>query len=155
MSKILNHVEDLEEKTKLIPLLQLQVQKLKNERDHLQRMLEKISTSQQFQKQNVPTAFQPQRVSPVSLNSLKIANTISKRTVSTNTTTTVWRDVGCSPAPLLKTTNQGIMTDLSLKIDDENSGKLYTEKDLLGEIEKDRLKLKKITKSVGVQSESM
>lgn len=148
-------IEDLEEKTKLIPLLQLQVQKMKSERDHFQQMLEKVSTCQQAQKQNISAAFQPQRISPVALNPFKFTNSISKRTVGTNTAVTSRREVGCSPVSSFTKTNRSIMTDLSLEFSHEYSDKLYTEKDLRGEIEKDRSKMRKITTSVAVQSDCM
>lgn len=152
--KILNHVEDLEERTKLIPLLQLQVQKLKLERDQLQFSLQETKKSlQEKQQQNPPpAAFQPQRVSPVLLNPLNIVPPRRPhRSVHTNTVSTVVRDVGVSPA-IMQKVNRGIVTEISVNVADGGAdNKLYTEKELRAEIEYDRLKSKKATCTVAVQ----
>lgn len=154
IQKILNHVEDLEERTKLIPLLQLQVQKLKLERDQLQHVLQETRKNvQENTHQNPPAAtFQPQRVSPVLLNPLPPRR--MHRSVHTSTTPVVVRDVGVSPAAMQKV-NRGIATEISVKISEGSSEKLYTEKDLKAEIENDRLKSKKSTSSVAVQYDLM
>lgn len=152
--KILNHVEDLEERTKLIPLLQLQVQKLKLERDQLQFSLQETKKSlQEKQQQNPPAAaFQPLRVSPVSLNPLNIIPPRRPhRSVHTNTVSTVVRDVGVSTA-IMQKVNRGIVTEISVNVaNGVGNNKLYTEKEMRAEIENDRLKSKKVTCTVAVQ----
>lgn len=153
--KILNHVEDLEERTKLIPLLQIQVEKLKLERDQLQQVLQETRKNiQEKSYQNAPSAasFQPQRISPVALSPIVPPPRKMQRSVHTSTVPTVLRDIGISPVVLQKV-NRGIVTDFSVK--DGTAVKLYTEKDLRDEIENDRKRSKKSTSSVAVQYDFM
>lgn len=155
--KIMNHVEDLEERIKLIPLLQLQVDKLKLERDQLRQTLEEKKSNAQVQKQNsqnVQLAFQPQRISPVSLNPLNITPKKILRTVSTNTAQITLRDTGVSPMQPTKV-NRAVVTDCSVEVSKKNTDRLYTEKDLEEKINSDRLKSKKVTCSIGVQYDLM
>jgi hypothetical protein len=160
-----NHMEssavirDLEEKAKLIPILQIQIQKLKDERQHLLMQLERASASSsastysQTQQNGTNNVFQPQRVSPVSLNPIKLTtNIVPKRTVGTNTAIVLQREVGCSPSAVTKVT-QSCATDISVRIEKTDEGRLYTEKDLRRAIEMAHSKMRKITSTVGVQSE--
>lgn len=149
-------VRDLEEKAKLIPILQFQIQKLKDEREQLLMQLERASASSSastHSQQNGSSVFQPQRVSPVSLNPIKMTtNIVPKRTIGTNTAIVLQREVGCSPKTVTKVT-QSASTDLSLRTDKGDEGRLYTEKDLRRAIEMAHSKMRKITSTVGVQTE--
>lgn len=149
-------IRDLEEKAKLIPILQIQIQKLKDERQQLLMQLERASASSSastHSQNGTSNVFQAQRVSPVSLNPIKITtNIVPKRTVGTNTAIVLQREVGCSPSAVTKVT-QSCSTDMTVRIEKNDEGKLYTEKDLRRAIEMAHSKMRKITSTVGVQSE--
>jgi hypothetical protein len=140
----------LEERTKLIPLLQIQVEKLKLERDQLQQILQETKKNQH--EKHHQNSFQPQRISPVALSPMVPPR--MHRSVHTSTVQTVLRDVGISPIVLHKV-HRGVGTDFSVKVENASAVKLFTEKDLRAEIENDRLKSKKSTSSVAVQYDYM
>lgn len=147
-------IRDLEEQTKLIPLLQLQIQALRDERQHLQSQIESRSSSTSSSSPHPQPVFQAQRVSPVCLNAMKIPPTVPKRSnrsTGTNTNLLLKRDVGCSPEVLAKTVQRGVSTDFILKIEGDG-GRLYTERDLKKAIEMAHAKMRKATASIGVQA---
>lgn len=147
-------IRDLEEQTKLIPLLQLQIQALRDERQHLQSQIESRSSSTSSSSPHPQPVFQAQRVSPVCLNAMKIPPTVPKRSnrsTGTNTNLLLKRDVGCSPEVLAKTVQRGVSTDFTLKIEGDG-GRLYTERDLKKAIEMAHAKMRKATASIGVQA---
>lgn len=144
-------IRDLEEQTKLIPLLQMQIQALKEERIHLQTQLESRSSSTSSCSPNPHSVFQAHRVSPVSLNALKIApNVMPKRTTGTNTSTVFLRDVGCSPEVSSKMMQKSTSTEFVLKTEGDG-GRLYTERDLKKAIEMAHSKMRKSSVTVGTQ----
>lgn len=131
-----NKIRDLEEQAKLIPLLQIQIQTLRDERQHLQSQLESRSSSTSSSSPHLQPVFQAQRISPVCLNAIK-APTVPKRSnrsTGTNTNLVLHREVGCSPEIAAKTVQRGVSTDFILKIEGDG-GRLYTEKDLKKAIE--------------------
>lgn len=149
----LKRIRDLEEQAKLIPLLQLQIQALRDERLQLQSQLESRASSASSSSPHPQPVFQAQRVSPVSLNAIKIAPIVPKRSnrsTGTNTSLVLRRDVGCSPEVAAKTTQRGTSTDFALKVEGDG-GRLYTEKDLKKAIEMAHAKMRKSTASVGIQ----
>lgn len=149
----LKRIRDLEEQAKLIPLLQLQIQALRDERLQLQSHLESRASSASSSSPHPQPVFQAQRVSPVSLNAIKIAPTVPKRSnrsTGTNTSLVLRRDVGCSPEVAAKTTQRGTSTDFAMKVEGDG-GRLYTEKDLKKAIEMAHAKMRKSTASVGIQ----
>lgn len=151
-SALRRKIRDLEEQTKLIPLLQLQVQALKEEKQNLQSQLESRSSSSSSP--NPQPVFQAQRVSPVCLNAMKVAPVVPKRSnrsTGTNTNLVLKREVGCSPEVAAKTNHRGVSTDFVLKIEGDG-GRLYTEGDLKMAIEMARAKMRKATVSIGVQA---
>lgn len=148
-------IRDLEEQVKLIPLLQIQIQALRDERQHLQSQLESrpTSTSSSSPHPLPQPAFHAQRVSPVSLSAMKIAPIVPKRSnrsTGTNTSVTLFRDVGCSPDVVGKTVHKGTGTDFTMKVDGDG-GRLYTERDLKKAIEMAHAKMRKSTVTVGTQ----
>lgn len=148
-----NKIRDLEEQAKLIPLLQIQIQTLRDERQHLQSQLESRSSSTSSSSPHLQPVFQAQRISPVCLNAIK-APTVPKRSnrsTGTNTNLVLHREVGCSPEIAAKTVQRGVSTDFILKIEGDG-GRLYTEKDLKKAIEMAHAKMRKTTASIGVQA---
>lgn len=150
-----HRMHDLEEQAKLIPLLQIQIQALKDERLYLQSQLESRSSSTSSSSPHpLPQpVFQAQRVSPVSLNAMKFAPVVPKRnnrSTGTNTNVTLFRDVGCSPEIAPKVVHKGISTDFTLKVDGDG-GRLYTERDLKKAIEMAHAKMRKSTATIGTQ----
>lgn len=144
-------IDDLEEQAKLIPLLQIQIQALRDERQLLQSQLESRASSASSSSPHPQPVFQAHRVSPVSLNSLKIAPiVVPKRTLGTNTNSVLHRDVGCSPDGVSKVVHRGLGTDFSLKIEGDG-GRLYTERDLKKAIEMAHAKMRKQSVTVGTQ----
>lgn len=149
-------IRDLEEQAKLIPLLQIQIQALRDERQHLQSQLETrpSSTSSSSPHPLPQPVFYAQRVSPVSLTSMKIAPVVPKRSnrsTGTNTSVTLFRDVGCSPDVACKAVHKGMSTDLTMKVEGDG-GRLYTERDLKKAIEMAHAKMRKSTATIGTQS---
>lgn len=145
-----NRIRDLEEQAKLIPLLQMQIQALRDERRQLLSQLESRASS--VCSSHSQPVFQAQRISPVSLNAVKIAPSIisQKRTTGTNTKSVLLRDVGCSPESIAKTIHRASSTDFVMKVVGEG-GRLYTERDLKKAIEMAHAKMRKATSSVGTQ----
>lgn len=148
-----HRIRDLEEQTKLIPLLQIQIQALRDERHQLQSLLEsRASSSSSASSPHHQPVFQAHRVSPVSLNSYKIPPVaVPKRNVGVNTTSVLYRDVGCSPPDVsAKTSQRGVSTDLVMKIEGDG-GRFYTERDLKKAIEMAHAKMRKTSATVGTQ----
>lgn len=146
-------IRDLEEQVKLIPLLQIQIQVLRDERQHLQSQLESRASSTLSSSPHPQPVFQAHRVSPVSLNSIKTTPVIPKRnnrSTGTNTSLVLRRDVGCSPEGAEKRVHRGMSTDFIMKIDGDG-GRLYTESDLKKAIEMAHAKMRKTTATVGTQ----
>ena len=150
-------IQDLEEQTKLIPLLQMQIQSLREERKHLQMQLqtriESRASSTSSSSPHPQPVFQAQRVSPVSLSAIKVAPMPPKRanrSTGTNTNILLHRDVGCSPEMVTSLVHKGVHTDFILKTDGDG-GRLYTERDLKKAIEMAHAKMRKATATVGVQ----
>lgn len=145
-------IRDLEEQTKLIPLLQMQIQALRDERKQLQLQLESRASSVSSSSPHPQPVFQAQRVSPVSLNAVKISPSIvaPKRTTGTNTKSVLHRDVGCSPETVAKTVSKASSTEFVMKVAGEG-GRLYTEKDLKKAIEMAHAKMRKATATIGTQ----
>lgn len=147
-------IRDLEEQAKLIPLLQMQIQALRDERRQLLSQLESRASSvcSSSPAPHPQPVFQAHRVSPVSLNAVKIAPSIisPKRTTGTNTKSVLLRDVGCSPESIAKTIHRASSTDFVMKVVGEG-GRLYTERDLKKAIEMAHAKMRKATSSVGTQ----
>jgi hypothetical protein len=152
-------MQDLEEQAKLIPLLQIQIQALRDERKHLQVQLtrsvaESRPSSVSSSSPNSQPVFQAQRVSPVSLNAIKLAPIPPKRsnrTTGTNTNVVLHRDVGCSPADAeRKMLQKGVSTEFMMKIEGDG-GRLYTEKDLKKAIEMAHAKMRKTSVTIGTQ----
>jgi hypothetical protein len=144
-------IRDLEEQTKLIPLLQMQIQALKDERVHLQAQLESRSSSTTSSSPHPHPVFQAHRVSPVSLNAMKISpNVMPKRTTGTNTNAVYSRDVGCSPDVPVRMIQKGTSTEFVLKTEGDG-GRLYTERDLKKAIEMAHAKMRKTSVTVGTQ----
>lgn len=149
-----NRIRDLEEQAKLIPLLQMQIQALRDERRQLLSQLESRASSvcSTSPAPHQLPVFQAHRVSPVSLNAVKISPSIitPKRTTGTNTNSVLLRDVGCSPGSIAKTIHRASSTDFVMKVVGEG-GRLYTERDLKKAIEMAHAKMRKATSSVGTQ----
>lgn len=146
-------IRDLEEQAKLIPLLQIQIQTLRDERQHLQSQLESRGSSTSSSSPLPQHVFQAQRVSPVSLNSIKMTPIIPKRnnrSTGTNTSLIIRRDVGCSPEATEKCVHKATSTEFTLRIDGDG-GRLYTESDLKKAIEMAHAKMRKATATVGTQ----
>lgn len=144
-------IRDLDEQSKLIPLLQMQIQALRDERQQLQSQLESRASSTPSSSPQHQPVFQAQRVSPVSLNALKIAPAvIPKRTTGTNTNAVLRRDVGCSSDAVGKMIQRGTSTDFAMKIEGDG-GRLYSERDLKRAIEMAHAKMRKATTTVGTQ----
>jgi hypothetical protein len=146
-------LKDLEEQAKLIPLLQMQIQALREERQQLQSQIGSRASSTSSPSPNQPhqPVFQAHRVSPVSLNAMKIAPVIiPKRTTGTNTSSVLSRDVGCSPEVVAKLVQRGTSTDFCMKVDGDG-GRLYTERDLKKAIEMAHAKMRKASATVGTQ----
>lgn len=146
-------IHDLKEQTKLIPLLQIQIQSLREERKNLLSQLESRASSTSSSSPLPQPVFQAHRVSPVSLNSIKIAPIIPKRnnrSTGTNTNSILLRDVGCSTDGVGKTVHRGTGTDFTLRIEGDG-GRLYTERDLKKAIEMAHAKMRKTTATVGTQ----
>lgn len=144
-------MHELEEQTKLIPLLQLQIQALRDERHQLLIQLESRPSSTSSSSPHAQPVFQAHRVSPVSLNAMKIAPVVMpKRTAGTNTGTVLSRDVGCSPITPTKSVHRGTSTDFVLKCEGDG-GRLYTEKDLKKAIEMAHAKMRKTSFTIGTQ----
>ncbi|XP_070508383.1 KN motif and ankyrin repeat domain-containing protein 2 isoform X2 [Chironomus tepperi] len=143
---------DLEEQTKLIPLLQMQIESLKDEQKQLVLQLEasRAPSSSSSSSPAQQTHFQIHRVSPVSLNSMKLnTNVLTKRNVGTNTAMVLSRDVGIMSDK--KTfSNAATITDFRLACDGDG-GRLYSEKDLKKTVELVHSKMRKAMVSVGVQ----
>lgn len=150
--QVFNRIRDLEEQAKLIPLLQLQIQALRDERRLLQAQLESRASSASSTSPHPQPVFQAHRISPVSLNSVKLAPSIiaPKRTTGTNTNSVLLRDVGCSPESVNKTIHKGSSTDFVMKVVGDG-GRLYTERDLKKAIEMAHSKMRKATSTVGTQ----
>lgn len=152
-NSLLSQVHDLKEQTKLIPLLQIQIQALREERQHLQSQLESRASSTASSSPLPQPVFQAHRVSPVSLNSIKMAPIIPKRnnrTAGTNTNSVLRRDVGCSTDGVGKTIHKGIGTDFTMRTEGDG-GRLYSERDLKKAIEMAHAKMRKSTATVGTQ----
>lgn len=147
-------IHDLEEQVKLIPLLQMQIQSLKEERKQLTIQLENSrAPSSTSSSSNTQTHFQIHRVSPVSLHSMKMPqNSIPKRTIGVNTCLILRRDVGTS-SEKKSTTNSISMTDFRLPCD--TNDRIYTEKDLMKTVELVHSKMRKTMASVGVQHDEV
>lgn len=148
-----SQIHDLKEQTKLIPLLQIQIQALREERQNLQSQLESRTSSTSSSSPLPQPVFQAHRVSPVSLNSMKLAPIIPKRnnrTAGTNTNLVLRRDVGCSTDGVGKTIHRGTGTDFTMRIEGDG-GRLYTERDLKKAIEMAHAKMRKITATIGTQ----
>lgn len=144
-------IRDLEEQTKLIPLLQLQIQALREERINLQSQLESRASSTSSSSPHPHPVFQAHRVSPVSLNAMKIApNVMPKRSTGTNTNAVLRRDVGCSPDTPMKMIQRGTSTEFVLKTEGDG-GRLYTERDLKKAIEMAHAKMRKTSVTIGTQ----
>ena len=143
---------DLEEQTKLIPLLQMQIESLKNEQKQLLLQLEASRAPSSSSSSSPPqqTHFQIHRVSPVSLTSMKLnANVLTKRNVGTNTVIISQRDIGIMSEK--KTfSNAATTTDFRLSCDGDG-GRLYSEKDLKKTVELVHSKMRKAMVSVGTQ----
>lgn len=149
---------DLEEQNKLIPLLQLQIQSLKDERKNLLHQLEATrassasSTSSQGQsQQQQPVAhhFQVHRVSPVSLSSMKLnTNVNAMRSVGINTTMIFNRDAATMSDKKVHV-NSSTSTDFRLACD--GNDRLYSEKDLKKTVEMVHAKMRRAMVSVGIQ----
>lgn len=150
-------IRDLEEQTKLIPLLQLQIQSLRDERQQLQSQLEgRRASSASSSSPHPQPVFQAQRVSPVSLNAIKLAAPAppkrANRSTGTNTPFMLRRDAGCSPDSIHSYVHRSTSTDFILKCEGDG-GRLYTERDLKKAIEMAHAKMRKSTATVGVQVE--
>jgi hypothetical protein len=165
MAFSLKRMRDLEDQVKMIPILQEQLQSLKEERRQLQLQLKseelKSSSSssnspspQQSQQNQGQQIFQPYRVSPVSLNSLEkhIKLTKQQKTVGTSTAQILKRDVGCSPistsvpqAPPKTLRSVSCATDLTVPINLKNptSDHLYREIEMKKSIEMALIKYKR------------
>ena len=143
---------DLEEQTKLIPLLQMQIESLKDEQKQLVMQLEASRAPSSSSSSSPPqqTHFQIHRVSPVSLNSMKInTNVLTKRNVGTNTAMVFHRDIGVMSEK--KTfSNAATITDFRLSCDGDG-GRLYSEKDLKKTVELVHSKMRKSMVSIGIQ----
>lgn len=144
---------DLEEQTKLIPLLQMQIQSLKDEQKQLVMQLEASrapSSSSSSSPGQQHTHFQIHRVSPVSLSSMKLnTNVLTKRNVGTNTAVVYQRDIGIMSEK--KTfSNAGTLTEFRLPCDGDG-GRIYSEKDLKKTVELVHSKMRKAMVSVGIQ----
>lgn len=149
-------ISDLEEQTKLIPLLQIQIQALQEERHHLQSLLESRAASTSSSSPHHQPVFQAHRVSPVSLSSYKIpAVAIAKRSVGTSTSLVLRRDVGCSPAEASsKTIQKGTSTDLVMKV--EGMAADFTLKEILKRQSKWRMqKCEKLRRRLEHNSEEL
>lgn len=152
-------IRDLQEQTKLIPLLQLQIQSLRDERQQLLFQSEvkaSRASSVASTSPNSQPVFQAQRVSPVSLNAIKFTPPAppkrANRSTGTNTNVTLQRDVGCSPEKITTSIHRAVSTDFIVKVDGDG-GRLYTERDLKKAIEMAHAKMRKITATVGVQAQ--
>lgn len=142
-------IHDLEEQVKLLPLLQMQIQSLKDERRQLLVQLENSrAPSSTSSSSTTPQQFQVHRVSPVSLHSMKLPQSAQKRTVGTNTNVILRRDVGIS-SEKSKFVNSATLTDFRLPCDGHD--RLYSEKDLMKTVELVHAKMRKEMNSVGVQ----
>ena len=153
-------MRDLEEQVKLIPLLQMQLQSMKEDRRQIQLQLkaEEIKSSNSSLSSSQQQIFQPQRVSPVSLTSLN-KNIRSLKNTGTSTSPVLSRDVGCLAQVLpLKLRSQATSTDLVLPVTSTHSinERLYTEQEVKKSIELALYKYKKDklahTASVGTQN---
>ena len=142
-------LREQEEQLKMIPLLQLQIQTLRDERHQLQLQLKSTSVSPQHAP---PHMFQPCRISPVSLNSLdKHIKTIVRnpvKSIGTSTVNVLHRDVGCSPTvqptlPVKKFKTTSVATDFILPVSRSCHDQLYTESDIQKAIEMSQLKMKR------------
>lgn len=147
-------LRELEEQTKMIPLLQLQIQTLREERHTLQLQLkaDERKSSSVSPPQPPPHMFQPCRISPVSLNSLdKHIKTIVRnpvKSIGTSTVNVLHRDVGCSPTqqpalPVKQFKTIAIATDFILPVSRSVNDQLYTESDIQKAIEMSQLKMKR------------
>lgn len=145
-------LRDLEEQTKMIPMLQLQIQTLREERHALQLQLKTDERKSVSPPQPPPHMFQPCRISPVSLNSLdKHIKTIVRnpvKSIGTSTVNVLHRDVGCSPTqqpvvPVKKFKTIAIATDFILPVSRSVHDQLYTESDIQKAIEMSQLKMKR------------
>lgn len=147
-------IRDLEEQVKLIPLLQMQIQSLKDERKQLILQVENSrAPSTTSSSSNTQAHFQVQRVSPVSLQSMKLPqNSIPKRTIGTNTNMILHRDVGIS-SEKTSTVNASTLTDFRLPCDGHD--RLYSEKDLMKTVELVHSKMRKSMTSIGVQHDEI
>jgi hypothetical protein len=155
-----NQMRDLQEQAKLIPLLQIQIQALREERKQLQAQLNRNSESRassaaSSSSPNPQPVFQAQRVSPVSLNAIKMApippkRSNSNRTTGTNTNLVLHRDVGSSPDSPVLMIQKAVSTDFMMKIEGDG-GRLYTEKDLKKAIEMAHAKMRKTSATIGTQ----
>ena len=148
-------IRDLEEQAKLIPLLQLQNQALRDERQNLQSQLESRASSTSSSSPLPQPVFQAHRVSPVSLNSIKMTPVIPKRnnrSTGTNTSLVIKREigVGSSPEAAVKTVHKGVSTEFIMRTEGDG-GRLYTESDLKKAIEMAHAKMRKTTATVGTQ----
>lgn len=141
-------VRDLEEQMKVIPMLQLQIQTLREERHALQLKLK----GDERKSVSPPHMFQPCRISPVSLNSLdKHIKTIVRspvKSIGTSTVNVLHRDVGCSPKqqptlPVKKFKTIACATDFVLPVSRSLHDQLYTESDIQKAIEMSQLKMKR------------
>lgn len=149
MAFSLKRMRDLEEQVKLIPLLQMQLQGMKEDRRQLQLQLkaEEIKSTSSSLSSSQPQIFQPQRVSPVSLTSLNKHIRCLKNT-GTSTSPVLRRDVGCSPIVQVspaKLRCQATSTDLILPVTSTHSinERLYTEQEVKKSIELALYKYKK------------
>lgn len=137
----------------MIPLLQLQIQALRNERLQLQSQLDSRASSTSSSSPHPQPVFQAHRFSPVSLTAIKVAPIAHKRTnrsTGTNTKLILHRDVGCSTETVIATTQKGTSTDFFLKVEGDG-GRLYTETDLKKSIEMAHAKIRKTTVTVAIQ----
>lgn len=147
-------LRELEEETKMIPLLQLQIHTLREERHALQLQLKSYeqNSSSVSPPQPPPHMFQPCRISPVSLNSLdKHIKTIVRnpvKSIGTSTVNALHRDVGCSPTlqsafPVKKFKTIAVATDFILPVSRSVNDQLYTESDIQKAIEMSQSKIKR------------
>ncbi|KAL7014325.1 hypothetical protein ACKWTF_015862 [Chironomus riparius] len=145
-------ISELEEQIKLMPLLQMQIESLKDEQKQLVMQLEASRAPSSSSSSSPPQQahFQIHRVSPVSLNSMKLnTNVLTKRTIGTNTVVVYQRDIGVMSEK--KTfSNAATITDFRLSCDGDG-GRLYSEKDLKKTVELVHSKMRKAMVSVGVQ----
>lgn len=162
-NELQKRINDLEEQSKLIPLLQLQIQALRDERQNLQQQLREIDFSKSSSSSSSspphpqqPQMFQAHRVSPINLAPIKSSLKSTLKAAGTNTNLVLHRDVGTSPlSDAAKVHNRSVSTDFILPHDSPDGGRLYTERDLKKAIEMAHARIRKATITVGTQMEAI